>query len=47
MDGIREGRNVQMDGGKIEGWVDRMMNIAKEDRRIEEYILGKEDIRMG
>ena len=26
-----------MDGGKIEGWVDRMMNIAKEDRRIEEY----------
>ena len=23
-----------MDGGKIEGWVDRMMNIAKENRRI-------------
>ena len=36
-----------MDGGKIEGWVDRIMNIAKEDRRIEEYILGKKDIRMG
>ena len=36
-----------MDGGKIEGWVDRMMNIVKEDRRIEEYILEKEDIRMG
>ena len=36
-----------MDGGKIEGWVDRMMNIVKEDRRIEEYILGKEDGRMG